>query len=174
MLLIVNVSLIPPAPTPNCNNDGLLGFVSDPSRERVPGTGTGPGPGTCTPPAPPPAPAPAPAPGEIGGVAPAGGVIAVKIAGRLVDGLLEPAGVTLAGVEGPSCPWSSMCSRVASSCLHILHLIFLRGPPGVLGTESVGVRGNLANMSVEGGEPSPSEVEREISKQVPEHKNHEE
>ena len=30
------------------------------------------------------------------------------------------------------------------------------GPPGVAGAESVGVRGNLANMSVSGAEPSPS------------------
>ena len=31
------------------------------------------------------------------------------------------------------------------------------GPPGVAGAESVGVRGNFANMSVSGAVPSPSE-----------------
>ena len=30
------------------------------------------------------------------------------------------------------------------------------GPPGVAGAESVGVRGNFANMSVSGAVPSPS------------------
>jgi hypothetical protein len=39
----------------------------------------------------------------------------------------------------------------------------------VLGTESVGVRGNLANMSVDGGEPSPSAVKVLIK----EHEKHE-
>ena len=44
--------------------------------------------------------------------------------------------------------------------LHILHLIRRRGPPpGVLGAESEGVWGNFANMSVSGGEPSPSGIE---------------
>lgn len=42
--------------------------------------------------------------------------------------------------------------------LHILHLIRRRGPPGVVGAESEGVRGYLANMSVSGGEPSPSTI----------------
>jgi hypothetical protein len=67
-----------PAP-PNCNNDGLLGFVSDPNRERVPGTGTGPG--TC---------APAAIPGEIGGdvaiVALGGGVMTLIILGTAIAG----------------------------------------------------------------------------------------
>ena len=79
----------------------------------------------------------------------------------------------LAGVAGPSWPWSSMCSRAASSCLglsslrviwlnpttahlHILHRIRRRGPPpGVLGAESEGVWGNFASMSVSDREPSP-------------------
>lgn len=42
--------------------------------------------------------------------------------------------------------------------LHILHRIRRRGPPGVAGADSVGVRGNFANMSVSGRVPSPSTV----------------
>lgn len=33
-----------------------------------------------------------------------------------LEGRLEPTGLS-AGVEGPSCPWSNICSRVANSCL---------------------------------------------------------
>jgi hypothetical protein len=41
-----------------------------------------------------------------------------RAAVSLVDGRLEVAGEkATAGVGGPSCPWSSMCSRFASSVL---------------------------------------------------------
>ena len=41
-----------------------------------------------------------------------------RTAASWVDGRLEPAGdKATAGVGGPSCPWSSMCSRFASSVL---------------------------------------------------------
>jgi len=77
----------------------------------------------------------------------------------LVDGLLEEAGEKATiGVGGPSCPWSSMCSRFASSVRHILHRMRRLGPPGVAGAESVGVRGNFANMSVSGADPSPFKI----------------
>ena len=33
-----------------------------------------------------------------------------------LEGRLEPTGLS-AGVAGPSCPWSNICSRVANSCL---------------------------------------------------------
>jgi hypothetical protein len=42
--------------------------------------------------------------------------------GWLVDGRREEAGVNIAGVGGPNCPWSSMCSREASSCLRYIDL----------------------------------------------------
>lgn len=42
--------------------------------------------------------------------------------------------------------------------LHILHRIFLLTPPGVGGSESEGVRGYFANISVSGGDPSPSVI----------------
>lgn len=71
------------------------------------------------------------------------------------DGRREGAGEAKAGVEGPTCPWSSMCSRAASSWRHILHQMRRRGPPGVAGAESEGVRGNLAKKSVS-MDPSPS------------------
>jgi len=50
-----------------------------------------------------------------------------------------------------------MCSRVANSCRHILQRILLRlCGNGVDGTESPGVRGFFANMSIWSAEPSPS------------------
>lgn len=65
------------------------------------------------------------------------------------------------GVAGPTCPWSSICSRAASSWRHILQRIRRRGPfigpPGVGGLESDAERGKRANISVEGRLPSPSE-----------------
>ena len=65
----------------------------------------------------------------------------------------------VAGVAGPTCPWSSICSRAASSVRQNLHLIRRRGTcaPGVGGQESPGVRGKEANMLVEGRVPSPSD-----------------
>ena len=92
------------------------------------------------------------------------------------EGRRDSAGVVAVGVAGPSCPWSNICSLVANSCLHtqlipikkyqawkpthlhILHLIRRRGPPGVFGRESEGVRGYFANISVWGGDPSPSDI----------------
>lgn len=49
-----------------------------------------------------------------------------------------------------------MTARKLSTNLHILHRIRRRGALGEGGSESPGVRGNFANMSVSGKEPSPS------------------
>lgn len=95
----------------------------------------------------------------------ASGVNAGRIAScAVLDARRDAAGEkakTDAGVPGPTCPWSSMCSRAASSWRHILQRMRLRGPPllwppGVAGAESDGERGNLANMLSFGIEPSPS------------------
>lgn len=79
-----------------------------------------------------------------------------------------------AGVGGESWPWSIMCSRAANSLLwaqgsfrgdrakieyshlHILHRMRRCVTLGVLGVETPGVFGNLANMSARRSEPSPS------------------
>lgn len=71
------------------------------------------------------------------------------------DGLREGAGEAKVGVAGPTCPWSSICSLAASSWRHILQRMRRRGPPGVAGAESEGVRGNFAKKSVS-IDPSPS------------------
>jgi hypothetical protein len=59
-----------------------------------------------------------------------------------VDGLREATGESaaagVAGVGGPTCPWSNICSRAANSVLQSLHRMRRRGvwAPGVGGPES--------------------------------------
>ena len=45
-----------------------------------------------------------------------------------LEGLRDTDGVPAAGVAGPNCPWSNMCSRAASSCLKKIHRYLLIHP----------------------------------------------
>jgi hypothetical protein len=58
--------------------------------------------------------------------------------------------------EGENLKRNGLGNRRGVSHRHILQRIRRLGPPGVAGAESVGVRGNFANISVSGAEPSPS------------------
>ena len=85
-----------------------------------------------------------------------------------VDGRRDVAGdrapfAGVAGVGGPTWPWSIMCSRAASSVRHILQRIRRRGTcaPGVGGLDSesgVVPWGKLGNIVFSGSSPPPSEI----------------